>query len=113
MYKGTVWALTVVGPEAPLAAGIVDRFRDAGLRCFGPTQAGAQLESSKAFAKAFMQRHGIPTAAYAEFTDTEAALAYPVPYTHLRAHETVLVLVCRLLLEKKKKTKQTNKRTNY
>lgn len=69
-------ALTVVGPEAPLAAGIVDRFRDAGLRCFGPTQAGAQLESSKAFAKAFMQRHGIPTAAYAEFTDTEAALAY-------------------------------------
>ncbi len=69
-------ALTVVGPEAPLAAGIVDRFRDAGLRCFGPTQAGAQLESSKAFAKAFMQRHGIPTAAYAEFTDTEAALVY-------------------------------------
>ena len=68
-------ALTVVGPEAPLAAGIVDRFRDAGLRCFGPTQAGAQLESSKAFAKAFMQRHGIPTA-YAEFTDTEAALVY-------------------------------------
>ena len=69
-------ALTVVGPEAPLAAGIVDRFRDAGLRCFGPTQAGAQLESSKAFAKAFMQRHGIPTAAYAEFTDTEGALVY-------------------------------------
>jgi len=68
--------LTVVGPEAPLAAGIVDRFRDAGLRCFGPTQAAAQLESSKAFAKAFMERHGIPTAAYAEFTDTAAALAY-------------------------------------
>ena len=69
-------ALTVVGPEAPLAAGIVDRFRDAGLKCFGPTAAGAQLESSKAFAKAFMERHGIPTAAYAEFTDTDAALTY-------------------------------------
>ena len=56
--------LTVVGPEAPLAAGIVDVFRAAGLRIFGPTQAAAQLESSKAFAKAFMQRHGIPTAAH-------------------------------------------------
>lgn len=69
-------ALTVVGPEAPLAAGIVDRFRDAALKCFGPTQAGAQLESSKAFAKAFMERHGIPTAAYAEFTETAPALEY-------------------------------------
>ena len=56
-------ALTVVGPEGPLAAGIVDVFRAQGLRIFGPTQAAAQLESSKAFSKAFMQRHGIPTAA--------------------------------------------------
>ena len=56
-------ALTVVGPEAPLAAGVVDIFRARGLRIFGPTQAAARLESSKDFAKAFMQRHGIPTAA--------------------------------------------------
>ena len=55
-------ALTVVGPEAPLAAGVVDEFRSRGLRIFGPTRAAAQLESSKAFAKDFMQRHGIPTA---------------------------------------------------
>src|SRR6188508_3427324 len=60
-------ALTVVGPEAALAAGAVDRFRAKGLRIFGPTQAAAQLESSKAFAKAFMQRHDIPTAGYAVF----------------------------------------------
>jgi phosphoribosylamine---glycine ligase len=53
-------ALTVVGPEAPLAAGVVNEFRQHGLRIFGPTQAAAQLESSKAFSKAFMQRHGIP-----------------------------------------------------
>ena len=57
-------AVTVVGPEGPLAAGIVDEFRQAGLRVFGPTKAAAQLESSKAFSKAFMKRHGIPTAAY-------------------------------------------------
>ena len=69
-------ALTVVGPEAPLAAGVVDIFRARGLRIFGPTQAAAQLESSKDFAKAFMQRHGIPTAAYATFTEAEAAHAY-------------------------------------
>jgi len=69
-------ALTVVGPEAPLAAGIVDAFRAQGLRIFGPTQAAAQLESSKAFSKAFMQRHGIPTAAYQAFTDAAAAHAY-------------------------------------
>ena len=67
-------ALTVVGPEAPLSAGVVDIFRARGLRIFGPTQAAAQLESSKAFAKDFMQRHGIPTALYATFTD--AALAH-------------------------------------
>ena len=69
-------AYTVVGPEAPLAAGIVDAFRAAGLKIFGPTRAAARLESSKDFAKAFMQRHGIPTAAYATFTDTESAHAY-------------------------------------
>ena len=68
-------ALTVVGPEAPLAGGVVDVFRERGLRVFGPTRAAAQLESSKAFAKAFMQRHGIPTAACAVFTDAAAAHA--------------------------------------
>ncbi len=68
--------LTVVGPEAPLAAGVVDLFRARGLRVFGPTKAAAQLESSKAFSKAFMQRHGIPTAAYETFTDAAAAHAY-------------------------------------
>ena len=68
--------LTVVGPEAPLAAGVVDLFRARGLRIFGPTQAAAQLESSKAFAKDFMQRHGIPTARSATFTDAAAAHAY-------------------------------------
>ena len=69
-------ALTVVGPEAPLAAGIVDAFRDAGLPIFGPTRAAAQLESSKDFAKAFMQRHGLPTAQYRTFTEARAAHAY-------------------------------------
>jgi phosphoribosylamine---glycine ligase len=69
-------ALTVVGPEAPLAAGVVDLFRARGLRIFGPTKAAAQLESSKAFAKDFMQRHGIPTALYASFTDAAAAHAH-------------------------------------
>ncbi|GAP36807.1 phosphoribosylamine--glycine ligase [Piscinibacter sakaiensis] len=69
-------ALTVVGPEVPLAGGVVDLFRERGLRIFGPTQAAAQLESSKAFAKAFMKRHGIPTAAYETFTDAAAAHAY-------------------------------------
>ncbi|HSM22371.1 MAG TPA: phosphoribosylamine--glycine ligase, partial [Rubrivivax sp.] len=68
--------LTVVGPEAPLAAGVVDLFRARGLRIFGPTQAAAQLESSKAFAKEFMQRHGIPTALYATFTEAAAAHAH-------------------------------------
>ena len=68
--------LTVVGPEAPLAAGIVDLFRARGLRVFGPTKAAAQLESSKNFAKEFMQRHGIPTAAFASFTDVAAAHAH-------------------------------------
>lgn len=69
-------ALTVVGPEGPLAAGVVDEFRDHGLRIFGPTKAAAQLESSKAFSKAFMKRHKIPTAEYETFTDATAARAY-------------------------------------
>jgi len=65
--------LTIVGPEAPLSQGVVDAFRAKGLKIFGPTKAAAQLESSKDFAKAFMLRHGIPTAAYATFTDAQAA----------------------------------------
>ena len=69
-------ALTVVGPEAPLAAGVVDLFRARGLRIFGPTQAAAQLESSKAFSKAFMQRHKIPTARSQTFADLAPAHAY-------------------------------------
>jgi len=68
--------LTVVGPEAPLVLGIVDRFRERGLRIFGPTAAAARLEGSKAFAKAVMDRFGVPTAAYREFTDPDAARAY-------------------------------------
>lgn len=68
--------LTVVGPEAPLSKGLVDRFRATGLRCFGPTQQAAQLESSKAFAKDFLARHHIATAEYANFTELEPALAY-------------------------------------
>src|SRR5450755_2256909 len=68
--------LTVVGPEAPLAEGVVDAFRHAGLKIFGPTKAAAQLESSKDFAKAFMSRHGIPTAEYRTFTDAGQARDY-------------------------------------
>ncbi len=68
--------LTIVGPEAPLVLGIVDVFRGAGLRCFGPTKAAAQLEGSKAFSKDFLARHGIPTASYRTFTDADEALAY-------------------------------------
>jgi phosphoribosylamine--glycine ligase len=68
--------LTVVGPEAPLAAGVVDHFRQRRLRIFGPTRAAAQLESSKAYAKEFMQRHGIPTAQHRTFTDPAQAHAY-------------------------------------
>jgi phosphoribosylamine--glycine ligase len=78
--------LTVVGPEAPLVAGIVDRFRAAGLRVFGPSAAAARLEGSKAFAKQFMARHHIPTAAYATFTELEEALAY------LRAQDAPIVV---------------------
>ena len=69
-------AVTVIGPEAPLAAGIVDDFRTAGLPVFGPTRAAAQLESSKDFAKAFMQKHGIPTAQYQTFENAEQAHDY-------------------------------------
>lgn len=68
--------LTIVGPEAPLVAGVVDRFKAAGLPCFGPTAAAAQLEGSKVFAKDFMARHGIPTAAYGSFTDIDEAIAF-------------------------------------
>jgi len=68
--------LTIVGPEAPLVAGIVDAFTQAGLPCFGPSAAAARLEGSKAFAKDFLARHGIPTAAYRTFTDPDEALAY-------------------------------------
>ncbi|MBN6152601.1 phosphoribosylamine--glycine ligase [Xanthomonas sp. AmX2] len=69
-------ALTVVGPEVPLVLGVVDRFRAAGLRIFGPTAKAAQLEGSKAFAKEFLARHGIPTAFYEVHTEVDAALAY-------------------------------------
>ena len=69
-------ALTIVGPEAPLVAGVVDRFRAAGLRCFGPRRIAAQLEGSKAFAKDFLHRRNIPTARYAVFTELNPALAY-------------------------------------
>jgi phosphoribosylamine--glycine ligase len=68
--------LTIVGPEAPLVAGIVDRFQASGLRCFGPSKAAAQLEGSKSFTKDFLARQRIPTAAYQTFTDAEAAIQY-------------------------------------
>ncbi len=68
--------LTVVGPEAPLVEGVVDLFTSEGLRCFGPTQGAAQLEGSKAFSKDFFARHGIPTAAYGNFTDIDKAITY-------------------------------------
>ena len=68
--------LTIIGPEAPLVDGIVDHFKQAGLRCFGPSKGAAQLEGSKAFTKDFLKRHNIPTAAYANFTEIEPALEY-------------------------------------
>ena len=74
--RGEGIGLTLVGPEDPLAAGIVDRFQAAGLPCFGPRAAAARLEGSKAFAKDFMARHGIPTAAHGSFTDLDEALAF-------------------------------------
>lgn len=78
--------LTVVGPEAPLVAGVVDAFAAAGLRCFGPSRAAAQLEGSKAYAKEFLRRHAIPTAAYETFEDLAAAL------THVRARPLPMVI---------------------
>ncbi len=69
-------ALTIVGPEVPLVLGVVDTFQAIGLRCFGPVRKAAQLEGSKAFAKDFMVRHGIPTAAYGKFTDVNEAIVY-------------------------------------
>lgn len=78
--------LSIVGPEQPLVAGIVDRFAAAGLKCFGPTAAAAQLEGSKAYAKAFFERHAIPTAAYAQFQELGPALAY------LRGHDLPVVV---------------------
>lgn len=68
--------LTLVGPEAPLVAGVVDYFRQRGLACFGPSKAAAQLEGSKSFTKDFLKRHGIPTASYETFTDVEQARVY-------------------------------------
>ena len=79
-------AFTVVGPEAPLADGIVDAFHASGLRIFGPTRAAARLESSKEFAKSFMQRHGIPSAAYAVFSEAAPAHEY------LERHDTPVVI---------------------
>ena len=79
-------ALTVVGPESPLAGGVVDHFRKRGLRIFGPTKAAARIEGSKTFAKAFMDRHGIPTARWAAFRELDAALA------HLRAVDYPVVI---------------------
>ena len=69
-------ALTIIGPEAPLVAGIVDYFSERKLPCFGPSKAASQLEGSKAFSKDFLSRHGIPTSAYQTFTDVAAARAY-------------------------------------
>ena len=68
--------LTIIGPEAPLVMGVVDTFKEAGLRCFGPSKAAAQLEGSKTFTKDFLARHNIPTAAYGTFTDVSAAIDY-------------------------------------
>ncbi|MEJ2398824.1 MAG: phosphoribosylamine--glycine ligase [Gammaproteobacteria bacterium] len=78
--------LTLIGPEAPLGAGIVDQFTAQGLRCFGPSQGAAQLEGSKAFTKDFLARHHIPTAAYQNFTDAEAAIGY------IRTHGAPIVV---------------------
>lgn len=84
--KGQAVDLTVIGPETPLVGGIVDIFKAAGLAVFGPSAAAARLEGSKTFAKTFMQRHGIPTPAYASFTQFEDAATY------IRAHPTPLVI---------------------
>lgn len=91
--------LTLVGPEASLALGVVDRFREAGLRIFGPTKAAARIESSKEYAKDLMSRHGVPTAAYRAFDNFDDALEYvkagPIPvvikYDGLAAGKGVVV----------------------
>ncbi|ARD23959.1 phosphoribosylamine--glycine ligase [Shewanella japonica] len=82
--------LTIVGPEVPLALGVVDAFNEAGLPIFGPTQGAAQLESSKAFTKDFLARHNIPTADYANFTDIEPAKAYSVELTNKTGFPVVI-----------------------
>ncbi len=84
--KENAIGLTIVGPEVPLVAGVVDRFTAAGLRCFGPVRAAAQLEGSKSFSKDFLARHRIPTAHYAVFTDIPAAVDY------IHAHGAPLVV---------------------
>lgn len=86
LAKAEKVALTVVGPEVPLVAGVVDRFRNAGLRIYGPRAVAAQLEGSKAFTKDFLHRHRIPTAHYAVFTELAPALAY------LRTHSAPIVI---------------------
>ncbi len=78
--------LTIVGPEAPLVAGVVDRFSEAGLKCFGPRAAAARLEGSKAFTKAFLERHGIPTGGYGAFSELEPALEF------IRSHGAPVVV---------------------
>lgn len=97
--KANAIDMTIVGPEASLAAGIVDSFREAGLKIFGPTKAATRIESSKEYAKGLMTRHGVPTAAYRSFTDFDEALAYvkagPIPvvikYDGLAAGKGVVV----------------------
>jgi len=84
-------ALTVVGPEGPLVAGIVDRFRSAGLRCFGPRRIAAQLEGSKSFAKDFLARHNIPTARYAVFTELTPALSYVREQAHRSRNAPIVI----------------------
>jgi phosphoribosylamine--glycine ligase len=86
LAKSESVALTIVGPEQPLVAGIVDRFREQGLPCFGPTADAAQLEGSKAFTKDFLKRHDIPTARYETFSELEPALDY------IRAHGAPIVV---------------------
>jgi phosphoribosylamine--glycine ligase len=83
--------LTVVGPEGPLVAGVVDRFRAAGLRCFGPRRIAAQLEGSKAFAKDFLARHNIPTGKYAVFTELNPALAYVREQAHRNGGAPIVI----------------------
>jgi len=89
--KDNTIELTIVGPEVPLVAGVVDRFNEQNLRIFGPTQGAAQLEGSKAFTKDFLARHNIPTAAYENFTEIEPAIAYVKKADGLAAGKGVIV----------------------